>query len=133
MMGRPYDLLALCRLLGVPGINEQEGRTELGIVALLTKACGADRTWTYRHWKTGLTVWEADRIACGLKLHPSEIWPSWFEDGLSEPEVPTCKRGHELTPENVYLYAGIRTFRMCRECQREIKRERRSSRAKSAA
>lgn len=26
----------------------------------------------------GLTVWEADRLACRLGLHPGNVWPEWW-------------------------------------------------------
>ena len=29
---------------------------------------------------TGLTVWQADRAACRFGLHPSEVWPDWWDD-----------------------------------------------------
>lgn len=37
------------------------------------------RQWWQRHLKSGLTVWEADRLAIAAGMHPSEIWNSWWD------------------------------------------------------
>lgn len=36
-----------------------------------------------------------------------------------------CKHGHELTPENVYVFT--RTYRQCKCCKKETERKRRRS------
>jgi hypothetical protein len=36
-------------------------------------------TRTIQRWKlNGITVWQADRMACALGTHPSLIWADWW-------------------------------------------------------
>jgi transposase len=33
---------------------------------------------TVQRWqRRGLTIWQADRVACRFGTHPSLIWPDW--------------------------------------------------------
>jgi len=53
---------------------------------------GIDSALIYRHELSGLSDDQADRWACSLGLHPSLIWPSWFdaiEDPLAEQFLST--------------------------------------------
>ena len=46
--------------------------------AALARAIGvADRT-VFRWQRRGLSDCQADRAACALGLHPSNVWPEWF-------------------------------------------------------
>jgi hypothetical protein len=40
-----------------------------------------------------------------------------------------CRRGHELTPENTYVWSGKPGSRKCKTCQREANRRQREGRA----
>jgi lambda repressor-like predicted transcriptional regulator len=43
-------------------------------------AIGGVSTMTTRRWVTrGLKEHEADRVAISLGLHPSELWPQWWD------------------------------------------------------
>lgn len=44
----------------------------------LALAVGARRTSVYRWRRNGLSVLQADRIAIALGLHPSTLWPEWY-------------------------------------------------------
>jgi hypothetical protein len=40
---------------------------------------GRHAVQTWREGKTCLDQWAADRYACAIGKHPSEIWPEWFD------------------------------------------------------
>jgi hypothetical protein len=42
------------------------------------------------HRKRGLSVALADELAVRANLHPSLVWPSWFDDALQEPGCKWC-------------------------------------------
>lgn len=50
--------------------------TDIGIVANLT---GINRRTLHNYRRNGLTIWQADDIACTLGVHPSAIWARWYE------------------------------------------------------
>jgi hypothetical protein len=56
--------------------NEITNITDIGIVSRLT---GVNRHSLYGYTRHGLSVWQADDIACNLGVHPSAIWPKWYE------------------------------------------------------
>lgn len=41
----------------------------------------------------GLTDRMADRLACMVGLHPSMLWPTWFDDGLTVTDFDFVNRG----------------------------------------
>ena len=79
----PYSLDDLIRY--VVGSNADE-RAADGLYVRFTRKPGikVDRQWWYRHRKSGLTVYEADRLAAQLNEHPCMIWSSWFADAEEE-------------------------------------------------
>ena len=67
-------------------------------------------------WKEwGLSSISADRIACGLGMHPSAIWPSWFDDEENENRCPWC--------QEMVMVQG-RSRYCCSEHYRAAKRQR---------
>jgi len=70
------------------------------------------RQWWQRHLKSGLTVWEADRLAITAGVHPCEIWDSWWAwadiDAILVPandEPPKHKRVRPVKPIEVHAPA----------------------------
>jgi lambda repressor-like predicted transcriptional regulator len=56
--------------------NEITNISDIGIVSRLT---GINRHTLYNYIRHGLSVWQADDIAVALGVHPSAIWPRWYE------------------------------------------------------
>lgn len=50
----------------------------------LSARLGVANTNIYRHRKYGMAPEVADRMACRLGLHPSLLWPSWFDDAIDD-------------------------------------------------
>jgi hypothetical protein len=75
---RPFDLRAVDVFLGQPSAGGP------GLPSVLEHRLGIDRRWTYRRYYLGVDDQEADRIACGLGVHPSVIWPDWFEEIIND-------------------------------------------------
>jgi hypothetical protein len=76
---RPFDLRAADVFLGQPSAGGS------GLPSVLEHRLGINRQWTYRRYYLGVADQEADRIACGLGVHPSVIWPDWFEKIIADP------------------------------------------------
>lgn len=52
-------------------------------------------------WRdTGLPYWKADRMAYAAGFHPSELWPTWWDDALAEDD------GHEITQQTTLFRLG---------------------------
>jgi lambda repressor-like predicted transcriptional regulator len=39
---------------------------------------GVARSTIYKWRRSGLTLFQADRVAIALGVHPSTLWPDWF-------------------------------------------------------
>ena len=52
--------------------------TNAGIIA---EALGVSRTTvsTWRNKGRALTIWQADKYAIKLGMHPQEIWTDWYD------------------------------------------------------
>lgn len=70
---RPYELQALIDF--VVG-SDADDRAADG----LYHRFGVDRQWWHRHKKSGLTFWEADRLATRIGEWAAFIWPEWESD-----------------------------------------------------
>lgn len=79
---RPFAITPLLDLMQ-PATDDGNTWDRLGLLALrLSSSLGsatAVRRQVYRWRKTGLTINEADQIAVAMSLHPSLIWPEWYE------------------------------------------------------
>ena len=85
---RPYALSTLVEFVAGPAPDE--GSCELvrsfylrsiqGMYVMF----GRNHRWWIRKAKSGLTVYEADELACWVGEHPSAIWKTWFDDAISE-------------------------------------------------
>jgi hypothetical protein len=51
---------------------------------VLEHRLGINRQWTHRRYYLGVDDQEADKIARGLGVHPSVIWPGWFEEIIDD-------------------------------------------------
>lgn len=49
-------------------------------------AFAVDERQVYRWLIEGLSVNHADLVAGQLGVHPVDVWPSWFEDALTDTE-----------------------------------------------
>ena len=38
----------------------------------------------------GISTLQADRLAVRVGLHPSEVWPTWYDDAENEDRCPWC-------------------------------------------
>ena len=57
----------------------------------LHELLGWDPNKLFRSRRAGwVSTWRADEIATHLKVHPSRIWPSWFDDAEREPRCAVC-------------------------------------------
>lgn len=63
--------------------------------AQLAAAAGVARR-TIARWRAGghLDVYDADRIACRIGLHPASVWPEWFTVDVG----PRRGRRREVVP-----------------------------------
>ena len=61
-------------------------------VGLIQRATGTDRTVIRRWQQRGVMLWTADRLACGLGVHPTTIWPDWYEL-TAETDTKESRRG----------------------------------------
>ncbi len=75
---RPFDLRAIDVFLGQPSAGGA------GVPSVLEHRLGINRRWTHRRYYLGIDAQEADSIACGLGVHPSVIWPDWFEEIIDD-------------------------------------------------
>lgn len=48
-----------------------------GTIARAAALLDVDRTQAYRWRRYGLTVDQADELACRVGLHPANVWPDW--------------------------------------------------------
>jgi hypothetical protein len=53
--------------------------TNIGDIGVVARITGINRHTVYNYRRHGLTIWQADDIACNLGVHPSAIWPDWYE------------------------------------------------------
>lgn len=56
----------------------------ISIVGKAHSVLGFDRNLIYRWIKDGLSIDAADRVAVQLGLHPSVIWPDWFQSATPD-------------------------------------------------
>lgn len=83
---------ALGVTLGVPGRPATFDGSN-GLVAL-AEYLEMSRGQVYTRLKRGgLDVWEADRAACKLGKHASEIWPEWGDELLDDLDEDEFVRG----------------------------------------
>jgi hypothetical protein len=61
---------------------------------------GTSRHLVFDDGRTVPTL-EADRLAVHVGLHPSLIWPSWFDDAADEPHCRYCGEVAPFVPSNV--------------------------------
>lgn len=54
------------------------------------RAFNRDRSQIARWRTSGITSLVADRLATMIGLHPSVIWPTWFDDADLEDRCPWC-------------------------------------------
>lgn len=83
---RRYEFAAVEEYAG--RILEPEWTDSRGIVRTVglktvCRVLGIPERQAYRWRQQGLTVDQADELACRLGVHPNRLWPSWFDDGLS--------------------------------------------------
>lgn len=60
-------------------ITANDQPTNIGDIGMVARLTGMNRRALYRYRTDGLTVWQADDIACNLGVHPSAIWTDWYE------------------------------------------------------
>jgi len=53
--------------------------TNIGDIGVVSRITGINRHALYANKRNGFTIWQADDIACNLGVHPSAIWPDWYE------------------------------------------------------
>ena len=53
--------------------------TNIGDIGVVHRITGMSRSTLYGYRRHGLSVWQADDIAVNLGVHPSAIWPDWYE------------------------------------------------------
>lgn len=79
-MTRRYPLAPLAHILGIElgrvG-GSQPGQPRAGLAAL-AEHLGISHTMAQRLNAQGLSDTQADRYACRIGHHPSEIWPTWW-------------------------------------------------------
>jgi hypothetical protein len=73
----PFAPLEEVALREVSVLNVRNG-IEGPILAIATRV-GVNRRSVFRWRKAGLDYRAADRAACALGLHPSAVWPEWWE------------------------------------------------------
>jgi hypothetical protein len=77
-----YPLAPLAALLRItlhqPGRPVDDDRADAGLVALADRLGMSLSTMKRRH-RNGLTEREADRAAVAAGVHPSAIWPTWWD------------------------------------------------------
>lgn len=54
-------------------------RSHIGPGKILSDRLHVDRHTVYRWQREGLSVYQADRVAIRLGLHPVLIWPQWLD------------------------------------------------------
>ena len=69
-----------------PYRSEGQPTDPLGLAALL----GTSNTELSRWRRDGMSVVTADRVAVSLGFHPSQLWPSWFDDTDNDPRCRWC-------------------------------------------
>jgi hypothetical protein len=60
-------------------IQPDNDTTNIGDIGVVHRITGMSRSTLYGYRRYGLTVWQADDIAVNLGVHPSAIWPDWYE------------------------------------------------------
>jgi hypothetical protein len=60
-------------------LPDNESPTNIGDIGIVSRITGINRRALYKYRRDGLTVWQADDIACNLGVHPSAIWHDWYE------------------------------------------------------
>jgi lambda repressor-like predicted transcriptional regulator len=60
-------------------LPDNESPTNIGDIGIVSRMTGINRGTLYNNRRNGFTVWQADDIACNLGVHPSAIWPDWYE------------------------------------------------------
>ena len=103
--------------LGQTG-GHQPGQDPTGVAALVDRL-GISTTRIHQLRRSGLTDTQADRYACHVGKHPSDIWPTWWRDAPDElPPAAAlnaakthCPQGHE------YDHVDATGRRRCRKCR----------------
>lgn len=97
MIRYPIDALAavLEIQLGVIGAH-QPGDPHTGMRALGYATGVSVSTLKRARVAGGLTEWQADRCAVAAGRLPGDVWPSWYEDGLTAAIGPGAAGVHEL-------------------------------------
>lgn len=72
---RPYALEPLIDFMTDGDLDEHAAEG-------LYHKLGVNRQWWQRHKKTGLTFWEADRVAIRAHAFAWDIWPEWSDDEI---------------------------------------------------
>lgn len=60
----------------IVGTCKQEVDVNLSDVA---EVMGVSKRAVVRYVAEGIPVWRADQLAVALGVHPSAIWPDWFD------------------------------------------------------
>lgn len=97
--------------------GHQPGQHPTGITAI-AQALNVTPRYLQHARRQGLTPWQADRYACRLGVHPSTIWPTWFQDtpdnihgtAANNTTKTHCPNGHP------YDHIDTRGYRTCRQC-----------------
>jgi lambda repressor-like predicted transcriptional regulator len=69
-----------------------------GVVPRAASRLGVDRRYVYRWLQRGLDADQALAVATMLDLHPSFIWPDWFEKIPTEEEVAIAEKKRAAHP-----------------------------------
>jgi hypothetical protein len=116
-----------CKARGGYGLKQIDGKLQLLHRAAYERLVGPlPEGAVLRHRCPG-----GDEPAC---WNPEHLKPGTQQQNLMESDTAAarqaaqthCKRGHEFTPENTYLYRGMRNCKACRVVtSRDSKRKRR--------
>ena len=87
-------------------------------VGAIARQLGVDRNQIYRWRKDGMAPLTADAVAIRIGVHPSLIWPTWFDDALMEEGCTWCGAPRSLLPS----VAG-RSSTCSKSCWHRRKRE----------
>lgn len=121
-MAPSYDFASLERFV-IARYGLRNGANDVGLAAIISMA---DRSSWIRSQQAGrLSSWVADRLAVTFGVHPSVIWPSWFEDALEEPFCAWC-RGPVNWRNSLSIYCSA-------DCRQEREREQRFDRRRQEA
>jgi hypothetical protein len=130
-----YPVEHLARAAGIPlgqiG-GQQPDQPTSGTFALADRLGTSPRQ--IRRWRaTGLTETQADRLACRLGQHPSQVWPSWSTD-IDDPLDDLHGTAHDNATKthgpqgHPYDHLDNRGRRRCRTCRAQTAKKCRENR-----